>query len=127
MRFNLKKPCDYCPFRIDRPGYLTAARAREIIEALLADDWAWFGCHKTTEEIEGEDGWSDRQCVDSTQQCAGSLILLLKLGQPNVATRMAVAMGLLDLDTLDMTAPVAGSTEAFIEHHAAIWRRERRE
>jgi len=53
--------------------------------------------------------------------------LLLKLGQPNVATRLAVAMNLIDLDTLDMAAPVTDSAEAFIEHHAAIWRKERRD
>jgi len=100
MRFNLRRPCPKCPFRTDIPGYLTAARAQEIIEALFADDWAWFGCHETTEYVEDEEtGLGDRQCVDSTQQCAGSLILLLKLGRPNVATRMAGAMGLIDLDT----------------------------
>jgi hypothetical protein len=128
MRFNLQRPCPNCPFRTDIPGYLTAARAQEIIEALFADDWASFGCHETTEYVEDEEtGLGDRQCVDSTQHCAGSLILLLKLGRPNVATRMAAAMGLIDLDAIETAAPVADSAEAFIEHHAAIWRKKRRD
>jgi len=38
MRFSFRKPCRNCPFRIDIPGYLHEERAREIIEALLADD-----------------------------------------------------------------------------------------
>jgi hypothetical protein len=119
MRFNLRRPCPNCPFRIDIAGYLRRERARDIIEALLADDWSWFGCHETTEYIEDEEtSLGDQACVDSTQQCVGSLILLLKLGRPNVATRIAAAIGLIDLDAIEMTVPVADSVEGFIEHHA---------
>ena len=121
MRFNLKRPCARCPFRVDIPGYLTEAFARELGTNLLDDDSAWFGCHKTTELVEDlETGDEDLSCVESTEQCAGSLLFVLNIrGKPNIATRLASFLGTCDLDALDLTAPVAKSLAQFIEHHAA--------
>lgn len=126
MKFDLLRPCRDCPFRVDRPGYLHAARAQQIIDGLLADDMEWFGCHKTTEHRDDDEGYGERICVEATQQCAGSLILLWRLRQLNVVTRIAVALGMIDLDAIPLDAPVAHSREEFIEHHAKAWRREGR-
>jgi hypothetical protein len=56
MKFNLVRPCDSCPFRTDKPFYLTPERAREISEGLLGDKT--FACHRTVDydrmEREGE-------------------------------------------------------------------------
>jgi hypothetical protein len=73
--------------------------------------------HQTTEYVENEDGDGDMACVASTQQCAGAMIFLLKQNRPNVAMRLACAIGDLDLDVLDLEAPVADSVEAFVRHH----------
>jgi hypothetical protein len=121
MKFDLKRPCLHCPFRTDRPGYLTAARAAEIIDSLTRDDWSWFGCHETTIPGEDEEGFSTRECGNGTQQCAGSLILLRKLNWLNVPSRIAIATGALDLGALDMSAPVVDTPEEFVTHHATAW------
>jgi Family of unknown function (DUF6283) len=123
MRFKLKRPCAHCPFRTDIPGYLRTARAQEIAESLLDDDWGWFACHETTEHVETDDGFDDRVAVETSEHCAGAMIFLLKQEQQNVAMRLACALGDLDLDTLDLDAPVAASAEEFIAHHAASWKR----
>lgn len=119
--FNLKQPCRDCPFRVDIPGYLRGSRARGIIDDLLNNDMQGFPCHKTIETVDGEDGFCETIATDESQQCAGGLLLLLKLGRPNVATRLAVALGELDLNTLDGEEMVADSREAFIIHHALRW------
>ncbi|WP_322489413.1 hypothetical protein [Chloroflexus sp.] len=119
--FNLKRPCRDCPFRTDIPGYLRGTRARGIIDDLLGNDMHGFACHKTTATVEADDGFSETVCTDESQQCAGALALTYKLGRPNVAARLAVFTGDLDLDALDQEGQVAASREAFIIHHALRW------
>lgn len=99
-RFDLVRPCACCPFRTDRPGFLTEARAREIADALVHHDHR-FACHNAL-----------------AQHCAGALLLLDALGQPNLNPRLAVACGLLDLARLDRTAPTFTDADAFVAHHA---------
>jgi len=117
MRFDRTKPCNNCPFRVDIPGYLSGAQAQHIIDDLVSDDFGWFACHKSTDT--NEEG--ERVCVDTTQQCVGSLHLLMKSNAINVATRLAAAMGEIDLDTLTGSEEVAVTREAFIIHHALPW------
>lgn len=119
--FNLKQPCRDCPFRIDLPGYLRGSRARGIIDDLLGNDMHGFPCHKTIETVDADDGFSETVATDKSQQCAGALALTYKLGRPNVAARLAVFTGDLDLDALDEAGQVAASREAFIIHHALRW------
>lgn len=119
--FNLTQPCRDCPFRVDIPGYLRGSRARDIIDDLLNNDMHGFPCHKTIETVDGEDGFCETMATDESQQCAGALALTYKLGRPNVAARLAVFTGDLDLDTLDEKGQVAASREAFIVHHALRW------
>lgn len=122
MKFNRTRPCSGCLFRVDTMGYLHPERAQEFITDLLEDDAAWFGCHKTTEPIENDDGMVERVCSDKTNVCTGSLILLNHLGQLPVVARIAVATGLLNLDQLDdQRTPVVATAEQFIEHHTKAW------
>lgn len=53
MKFDLKRPCKDCPFRSDIPGYLTKARAREIIDGITRGQ-ATFSCHKTNDFSDGD-------------------------------------------------------------------------
>jgi hypothetical protein len=117
MKFDRTKPCDNCPFRVDIRGYLHGERARQLIDDLLADDFAWFGCHKSTATTEE----GERVCVDTTQQCVGSLHMLMRSNAINVATRLAAAVGEIDLDALTGSEKVAATREAFIVHHALSW------
>lgn len=122
MKYDLRRPCPDCPFRVDEPGYLRTARAADIVNGLLSDDWSAFACHKTTVVAEDpETGLMDRVRTPDTQHCAGAMIFLLHNDSPSVGMRMQAAMGLFDYDELDMDAPVARTAQEFIDHHAACW------
>ena len=100
MKFDLTRPCKDCPFRSDIPGYLTKARAREIIEAITRQQ-ATFTCHKTNKFEDGE----TIETRDS-QHCAGALIFLERLDRPNQMMRWMERIGVYDRTKLDMDAPV---------------------
>jgi hypothetical protein len=124
MDFDLKRPCQHCPFRTDcLKGWLGRERAREIADSILRGEP--FPCHETT--VEGEDG----EHISSSweQHCAGSMILLEGLGKngmPNQLMHIAERLGLYDRHALDMAAPVFGSAEDFIDHHDDGQQRGRR-
>lgn len=132
MQFGLRRPCPHCPFRADHPGFLGERRAAAIIDGLLADD-ATFACHATVtygqearslrparddaaDDGADADGWGAGHITDATHCCAGALALQLTLGQLPVGARIAVAVGWLDLATLDQTATFA-TRDAFVAHH----------
>lgn len=115
MRFDLVRPCANCPFRTDVRPYLRRGRVLEIRRALLDRDQT-FSCHKTVdwtrEEDEEDDGRpAARHCRNDEQHCAGALILLEKLDQPNQLMRIMERLGVYDRRRLDMAAPVFGSFE----------------
>jgi hypothetical protein len=113
MKFDIKKPCQNCPFRLDQPVPLRAGRAREIGNMLTHDDMSWFPCHETT-------GVKKHRRVKRENQshCAGAMIMLWRMRMPNVAMRLALAFGKISVQNLDCTIPVASSCDEFINHHA---------
>jgi len=112
--YNLKRPCKNCPFRTDVPGYLTRARAQEIAESIA--NGAEFPCHETTVYDEETD---DMREGPKSQNCAGSLIMQEHQEAPNQIMRIAERTGHYDAEKLDMSAPVAKSAFAFIDHHSS--------
>lgn len=122
MFFDMIFPCPKCPFRTDVPGYLRQARAAEIAHH-VAIAGSGFPCHETTEDEEGEDGFTERVCGPRTRHCAGALIFLFhvlpSLGTPEAASQLAVLRMLVDAGQLRMDAPVFTSIAAFIAHHNA--------
>lgn len=115
MKFNRTAPCAHCPFRRDVPGYLRPQRAAELAEQMERDDTAWFACHETTGKGRGV---RHKQAA----MCAGLMILQEKIGSPNVAMRVAYAVGLLVLERLNLKAPVFDSFQEFVSHHTeAYW------
>lgn len=117
MKFDLRRPCAECPFRNDRPGYLTEERAEEIADAVTSSRGSTFTCHKTTIP----DPASDGEMMDgpNAQHCAGALILAEKGGTVGQMVRIAERLGLYDASKLDMDAPIFEDAEEMIEHHAA--------
>lgn len=103
MKMDLRSPCADCPYRTDKPGYLTKGRVRELKRALI-DEQATFSCHKT-----------DRGKGADPQHCAGALILLEKLGKPNQWMRIAERLGIYDHYKLNMDAPIFDSFEDMIK------------
>ena len=118
MKFELTKPCNNCPFRYDvehQYGWLGEERAEEIIDSLERGET--FPCHKTT--VDDEDSkWSERVATADSQHCAGALILLEHLEQPNQMMRIAERLKLYDRTKLKMDSPVFDETFGFIEWHA---------
>jgi hypothetical protein len=114
--FKLRRPCAHCPFRTDVPGYLRRSRAVEIAQSIAAG--SIFPCHETTADAVDDDGNEIRVQVDTSQFCAGAVIVMEKIGQPNQALRMAERFGIYDPATMDMDAPVVGSFVEFVDHHA---------
>jgi hypothetical protein len=113
MKFDLKKPCDNCPFRTDlaRPFPLAEDRVREITSSLYRGQT--FACHKTTEEC-GAPGSKE-------QHCAGALLFMdrawygeggLMRGQLG---RIMARLGGFDPDGLDDSVPTYESVEEMVE------------
>lgn len=112
MKYTLKQPCENCPFRPDSmKGWLGEERAEQIITS-LTEQGQTFSCHKTN-QFDDDTG----EACQEGQHCAGALILLEKLEQPNQMMRIAERLGMYDRTKLDMEAPVFDEPEDFIEHH----------
>jgi hypothetical protein len=90
MPLRVQKPCSNCPFLKVGAISLREGRVEGIVAHLLADDRNGFPCHKTTQGT-GRGAWA---------QCAGSMIYLLKIGQPSVAMRLGAAVKALDYSRL---------------------------
>ncbi len=119
MRFDLRKPCEKCPFRTDVKPYLSGPeRAQEIVES-LGD--GGFPCHATVSYDDYDDYGDDespRVSSPGEQFCAGALVMLEKVDRPGQAMRIAERLGLYDRTKLKMDSPVYGSPEKFIRAQA---------
>jgi hypothetical protein len=82
LRFDLKEPCENCPFRTDGTAirFTCRGRAEEIKESAYRHG---FPCHKTAVDTSDEDedsgGFVFRQ-NGKTQHCVGSLMMHIKEG-----------------------------------------------
>lgn len=109
--FQLVRPCENCPFRNDRPPFLTAARARSIAEELSDPVGAYFMCHKTWDYGESRIGTKDFAV------CAGSLVCMKKGEGLNRSARIGAALGIFDPDRLDLGSPVFDGLQAWVAAH----------
>jgi len=111
----MKKPCDNCPFRADRPFRgLSPGRAREIAKSLMGD--GDFPCHKTV-DYSGGDG--EGRTVESSTRCVGAAIFLENVRPggmlANVQFRLAAMFGRLRPEELSAEIPVYQSISDFIK------------
>jgi hypothetical protein len=86
----MARPCADCPFRVEGAIELAPGRVESILAGLLADDMQGFICHEAY--------YAKRRRL--RLQCAGSMAVLLKAGQPNVVMRFGAALGLIDFEKL---------------------------
>ncbi len=112
MNYDLKSPCANCPFRNDRPGFLSKGRPKEIADSIRGG--AEFACHKTTKFKDGEEG-PEHVPHAGEQMCAGALILMVKTGTVNQMARIVYRLGMLNLDALNLKAPVYDTWAEFIK------------
>lgn len=111
MNYDMKSPCDHCPFRIDIPPYLTTDRIYEIADSLVRGE---FPCHKTTvadEETDEGDMWE----TPNSQHCAGALRLMEAAECPSQMMRIAGRLGIYDPRKIDKTVPVYESWDEMAE------------
>ena len=109
MNFNLTKPCADCPFRTDKHFPLNAERAEDIAHGLTVQQGT-FACHKTI-DYSGD----DPEHVKKTEHCAGALIMLEHMQQPNQMMRWMERINAYDHTKLDMEQPVFDNADDFVE------------
>jgi hypothetical protein len=85
VRFDLKRPCEHCPFA-NTPTRITfqcRERAEEIEEIAYREG---FVCHKHSEYFEDHEGFGSYHfdADGSSQHCFGALAMYLKSGGANV-------------------------------------------
>jgi hypothetical protein len=73
----LTAPCANCPFRLDRPGYISPGRGREIVQTLR--DGGKFACHKhCTPTDSGDTDLDDPGSMDdrNAPMCGGATLFI---------------------------------------------------
>jgi len=99
--FDLKKPCDNCPFRRVGGVRLTTERAHKIASLMLSTDGGAFWCHKTTVPVEDAgDNESNMTGTPDSQHCAGALIFAEKHQNATQAMRIAERLRLYNAQAL---------------------------
>lgn len=114
MKFNLKKPCNNCPFRKNsQQGWLGEERADEVANYAFQD--STFACHKTTGVEKGKEIPTDEH-----SQCAGAMILLDKEQgiYSNMLFRLANRLFNFNPNQLEGYDLVFDNRQEMIEHHA---------
>lgn len=92
--FELKKPCDNCPFRRSGGVRLTSGRIADIAGMMLSEDGGAFWCHKTTDSVDDDLDSSGHRSTIKSQHCAGALIFAEKNGVTTQAMRIAKTLDL---------------------------------
>lgn len=106
MLFNLTKPCSNCPFRNDKPIYLTIGRIKEIYNGLTKKDQS-FSCHKTVDYSDFEEIENYKR-KNTESFCAGALIFLKNNNRlyDNKLIRVSAIFKLFDDSKLDLDSPI---------------------
>jgi len=120
MKWDKKSPCNNCPFLRGTPMSLHPDRVREIGGMMLSSDGGTFPCHKTTVDVEDDEGSSDREATPESQHCAGALIFAEVHGNATQMMRIAERLRLYDAKALmsnqKVVDSVFGSLDEMYEH-----------
>ena len=96
MKYDLRAPCDDCPFRNDIKPYVPSESVLRYCEGL--DHGNMFGCHKTAiMDVHGE----TLGVGPKLQHCAGALAIMENTGEPSHQMIVAEEKGLYDPERLD--------------------------
>lgn len=77
--FDLKAPCDNCPFRKDGGIRLTEGRVKEIAREFTDTQGGTFPCHKTV-RYDDDDADARRPMRRGEQMCMGGILFADKQG-----------------------------------------------
>lgn len=110
-KYDLKKPCDNCPFRRGKKAIkLTEGRLYELTDLMLNPGGGEFVCHKTTVNDDGE-----RVGGINEQHCAGALIFAYKNDNATQMMRIAERFGGLNPDNLEDWDDIYDDREEMVE------------
>lgn len=98
MKYSMTTPCDQCPFLKSMSRGFTMRRLKQFASGE-------FPCHKTAKLNEG-DLDSGYEATENSVHCAGALIFNEKRETPTQMMRICERLGLYDMRTLNMDAPV---------------------
>ncbi len=116
MRFDLRSPCDDCPFRTNAPMHEgIIAELTSKIDSLL-DDGLVHSCHKTDPRADCE-AHKRAPKGSPVQHCAGALIMMEKMGRRQIAAVFAEIKGIYDPKRLNMEAPVFSSPKEMLLYY----------
>jgi len=109
--FDLKRPCQDCPFRIGRGETfaLSPQRLHEIRQGVA------FQCHRTVDYEHFDD--PEKRCGDRPQQCAGLMAVLMREGEPNAIMQCAQRLADIDFSGLDPRGEAYPSWAAVLAAH----------
>jgi hypothetical protein len=99
MKFDMKKPCDNCPFRKSEKAvrFRTKRRALEV-----ANGDGVFPCHKTVDYSGDDNG----QAKENSQACVGFLVYQCNHGSPGQMVRIAGRPGMIRSEVVDDPANI---------------------
>lgn len=111
MDYDMKKPCECCPFRRGTPMRLTRGRVEEVVGGMLNINGGEFPCHRTIEHLESEHGEDAgyREKNGKGKHCAGALIFAEKNGTATQMMRICERIGMYDAPTLMANQEVVDS------------------
>lgn len=118
VHFDLKRPCDDCPFRTDAKRHDGVIKDLPTLHGRLERGLFAHTCHKTDPRSDGP----NPKYKGPVQHCAGALILCrndkdYKLQHPQIDAALA---GKFDPTELDMESPVFKSFHEMVKHYVAI-------
>lgn len=115
IRFDLKTPCNLCPFRNDSGNLLVHPDRLDAFHAGgELGPGGQFQCHKTTHlTVKQPRDKAGRFSRRTSQACAGSMIFAANIGEVTSAMQIAERLGWCGfrVSSLDMDAPVFKSRE----------------
>ena len=114
MKYELKKPCEGCPFRKNAAkGWLGSYTAEEIIEHALRE--IPFFCHIDVERQHGyeESDWEE-WAFENGQMCAGYLVMMRKMAKLPRDPEFAEAVR-----NIDAKQEILFPPQVFIDYHSS--------
>lgn len=106
MNFDIKNPCNNCPFRKKGAIELRPGRIEGIVAGLRSDDYQNFPCHKTVHSRRGgefDDETGQYHPSGKESACIGSVAYMAREGHMSALARVAMRLGMLEQEDIGRT------------------------
>lgn len=116
MRFDLRSPCDDCPFSKNAPMHSGIIADVMTYLQLMLRGTLVHSCHKTDRYADCEESKRSPESA-GLQHCAGAMIMSWKAELPQVFLLQALLKGKLKVERLNMEAPVFDGAASALRHY----------